>query len=213
MDYSIEKTYWDQGIQYVAGVDEAGRGPLAGPVVAAAVIFPPHVFIEEVDDSKKLSPGQREIAFDLIHKKALSIGAGIISETEIDRINILQATLKAMQCAVSDLSQSPEFIIVDGNRTPEWLWKSMPLIKGDSLCHSVAAASIIAKVIRDRIMIDLDKRFPEYQFASHKGYATKTHRAAILKYGISPVHRKTFCRNIIGRGEQTNLTDLLLSSP
>lgn len=213
MDYSVEKVYWEQGIQLVAGVDEAGRGPLAGPVVAASVILLPYVTIEEVNDSKKLSPRQREILYDTIRQKAVSIGIGIVSETEIDRINILQATLKAMHEAVLNLAQSPGFIIVDGNRTPEWSYKSMPLIKGDALCQVVAAASIIAKVTRDRIMIDLDKRYPEYQFAQHKGYATQIHKAAILKYGVSPVHRRTFCKNIINCGEQTNFSDVLLSLP
>ncbi len=181
-----------QGYQHIAGIDEAGRGPLAGPVVAAAVILPENSHIEGVTDSKKLSPRTRDRLFEIINAEAVSIGVGIVPPEEIDRINILQATLKAMLQAVDHLDPQPGFILIDGistinSRIPQKLIK-----KGDSLSLSIAAASIIAKVTRDRMMVDLDRLYPGYGFAGHKGYGCASHLDAIRRLGPSPVHRLTF---------------------
>jgi ribonuclease HII len=195
---TIERNYWDRKIRFIAGVDEVGRGPLAGPVVAAAVIFAPGSAVPEgVDDSKKIPEPVRETVFDRIHETALSIGIGIVDHHEIDTINILQATFKAMKFAVSTLKQSPHHIIVDGNMTPDFAFPSTAIVKGDSISFSIAAASVIAKVTRDRIMRELDRHYPQYGFRSNKGYASRHHRNAIKEYGLSPEHRVTFCRNIL----------------
>lgn len=187
-----EQNLWHNGHRFVAGIDEAGRGPLAGPVVAAAVVFPQDVFFLEVDDSKRLKPEKRERLAEEIKKNAVAIGIGIVGPEDIDRINILQATYMAMRQAVYKLNLSPLYLLVDGRKIPDAEWPQTPIVKGDSLSFSIAAASIIAKVTRDAIMYDLHRKYPEYGFEKHKGYGTKSHIEAILKFGPSPVHRKTF---------------------
>ena len=189
---SHEEALWRCGIRHVAGVDEAGRGPLAGPVVAAAVIFPPGVLIAGVDDSKKLSPERREALFSAIHEHAVAVGVGIVGHAEIDEINILQATFKAMHGALTSLAVSPGHILVDGNR---FVGSGVPftaIVDGDARCHAIAAASIIAKVTRDRLMCEYDLLYPGYGFARHKGYGTAAHREALSRLGVCPIHRRSF---------------------
>lgn len=181
-----------KGFEQVAGIDEAGRGPLAGPVIAAAVILPAGLSIIGVDDSKKLTPGKREKLFDIIMLQALSVGVGVISPEEIDRINILQATRRAMLAAVHNLSPQPDYLLIDGISTIDSTIPQKTIKKGDSLSLSIAAASIIAKVTRDRLMIDMDAQYPGYGFAGHKGYGSATHMDAIRKLGPTPIHRLTF---------------------
>ena len=181
-----------EGLHLIAGVDEAGRGPLAGDVVAAAVILPAQSSIEGLTDSKKLSAKQREHLYPLIRQQALAYAVARASVEEIDRLNILQASLLAMKRAVAALNRQPEFVYVDGNRCPEWEYPCQALIKGDSRIASIAAASILAKVERDNEMIDLDTRFPGYGLAQHKGYPTKLHLAALRKLGPCEIHRKSF---------------------
>lgn len=181
----------ESGFKIIAGIDEAGRGPLAGPVVASAVILKRTDFIERIDDSKKLSPGQRLRAYYEILNKAV-IGTGIISNEIIDEINIYKATLMAMEEAVLNLKVSPDYILIDGNMKPKVACHSLSIIKGDSKSLSIASASIIAKVTRDNIMMEYDKSYPEYGFARHKGYPTKEHVKRIKEYGLSPIHRKSF---------------------
>jgi len=188
----FETHYWAEGIQWLAGVDEAGRGPLAGPVVAAAVVFDPYVLIEGVTDSKKLSASRREELYHEIIEKAAGVGIGTVSPREIDRMNILQATLKAMCEAVENLPISPDFILVDGRDLPEWEYAARAIIGGDGLSFSIAAASIIAKVTRDRLMIAYDELYPAYHFAKNKGYGTKEHIQALQQFGPSEIHRKSF---------------------
>ena len=201
---SIEKSFWSNGIEFVAGVDEAGRGPLAGPVVSAAVVLRNGDYIEGVDDSKKLSSKKREILFEEIKVRALYFGIGIADESYIDEHNILNATFYSMKQAVDKLEHKPEYVLVDGNRVPDWEYPSRAIVKGDSLSMSIAAASIIAKVTRDRIMVEYDRSYPAYAFARHKGYATRYHMNAIKQEGLCPIHRRTFCRNIFD-GNQTQL--------
>lgn len=181
----------ESGFKIIAGIDEAGRGPLAGPVVASAVILKRTDFIERIDDSKKLSPAQRLRAYYEILNKAV-IGTGIISNEIIDEINIYKATLMAMEEAVLNLKVSPDYILIDGNMKPKVACHSLSIIKGDSKSLSIASASIIAKVTRDNIMMEYDKSYPEYGFARHKGYPTKEHVKRIKEYGLSPIHRKSF---------------------
>jgi ribonuclease HII len=181
-----------EGLHLIAGVDEAGRGPLAGDVVAAAVILPAQSSIEGLTDSKKLSAKQREHLYPLIRQQALAYAVARASVEEIDRLNILQASLLAMKRSVAALNRQPEFVYVDGNRCPEWEYPCQALIKGDSRIASIAAASILAKVERDNEMIDLDTRFPGYGLAQHKGYPTKLHLAALRKLGPCEIHRKSF---------------------
>ena len=181
-----------RGCRAVAGVDEAGRGPLAGPVVAAAVLFPCGLRLPGLKESKQLSPARREHFFRLIRCQAVAVGVGLIFPAEIDRINILQASLQAMAKAVATMKQAPDFLLVDGTFPVPLPLPQMPLTKGDCRCHAIAAASIIAKVIRDRIMVAYDRRYPGYGFAAHKGYPSAAHRAAIASLGISPIHRRTF---------------------
>jgi ribonuclease HII len=188
-----EQVLWQSGVQAIAGVDEAGRGPLAGPVVAAAVIFPVACVVEGVDDSKKLSSTRREELFSAIRERATAIGVGIVDHQEIDRINILQATFRAMYSAVDNLAVRPDHLLVDGNSFPARDIPFTTIIHGDALCHAIAAASIIAKVTRDRIMLEQDVLYPEYGFARHKGYGTSEHRAAIERWGLCPIHRRSFC--------------------
>jgi len=181
------------GYRCIAGVDEAGRGPLAGPVVAAAVIFPcDHESIDGINDSKKLSPKQRATLKPIIESKALYIGLGIISEQEIDRLNILQATLLAMKQAILSLRLLPDYLLIDGRDAPRCDIAHRCLIHGDGLSLSIAAASIIAKITRDEIMLEYDKQYPRYGFAQHKGYGTLRHLQAIRCYGLSPIHRRSF---------------------
>jgi ribonuclease HII len=182
----------------IAGVDEAGRGPLAGPVVAAAVVFPCDVFIEGVDDSKKLNAKKREELFDVIYDKALSVSYDIISHEVIDKINILQASLLAMKNSVDKLKTIPDIILIDGNKTFEHNIRRIAIVKGDGKSFSIAAASIIAKVVRDRLMVELDSQFPNYNWSKNKGYATKEHVKALKQFGVTPYHRKTFLRKILG---------------
>jgi ribonuclease HII len=190
-DY-FEKMYYGQGYQRIAGVDEVGRGPLAGPVVAAAVILPKDGIGEELFDSKKISSNKREELYELILSKALGVGIGTIRQEEIDLLNILQATLKAMSLAVKNLPTPPDFILIDGLQGLTLPIPQKPIRKGDQLSNSIAAASIVAKVTRDRMMLECHQRFPQYNFAKHKGYGTKEHRRAIEKFGICELHRKTF---------------------
>lgn len=187
-----ERMLWDCGLRRVAGVDEAGRGPLAGPVVAAAVIAGNDFYLPEVDDSKKLSTAQRERLYDAIMKGALGVGIGCVGHDVIDRVNILNATFEAMHLAVNSLPLTPEFLLIDGNRYRGGKIPFRTIVDGDELCFSIAAASIIAKVTRDRLMMQYDKEFPGYGFARHKGYGTREHREAIARLGASPIHRRSF---------------------
>lgn len=189
---SFEKSAYNDGFFHVAGIDEAGRGPLAGPVMAAAVILPVGLTIIGVDDSKKLTPDKREKLFDIIMAQALSVGIGIMTPADIDRINILQATRSAMLAAVLNLSQPPDYLLIDGISTIDSMIPQKTVKKGDSLSLSIAAASIIAKVTRDRIMFEMDVKYPGYGFAGHKGYGSAAHMEAIKRLGPSPIHRLTF---------------------
>ena len=187
---SFEKQYHDRG--YIAGIDEAGRGPLAGPVVAAAVILPEDAFLMYLDDSKKVTEKRREVLFDQIRESAVSYGIGMASPERIDAINILQATYEAMRQAIAALDPAPAILLNDAVTIPEVGIAQVPIIKGDSKSVSIAAASILAKVTRDRMMKELDTVYPEYGFAKHKGYGTADHIAAIRKYGLCPIHRRSF---------------------
>ncbi|MBO8131908.1 MAG: ribonuclease HII [Candidatus Marinimicrobia bacterium] len=190
----IEKNLWQKGYKHIAGVDEAGRGPLAGPVVAAAVVFDHDEYIEGVNDSKKLNPKRREELFEEITTKALTYGIGVVDNNEIDRINILQATHKAMRKALGSLKLKIDYIIVDGYGLPEKIYPQKAIHGGDKLSFTIASASILAKVFRDRLMREYDKIFPEYGFGKHMGYGTKEHIEAIKKHNPSPIHRKSFSR-------------------
>lgn len=193
----IEHLIWSRGVQYLAGVDEAGRGPLAGPVVAAAIIFPPYFFIPGVKDSKRISAKKREELYPLLVEASVSYGIGIVSHKEIDRINIRQATFKAMRKALGSLKIKPEYIIFDGYELPEKLFPQEAIVGGDRHSFTIAAASIIAKVTRDRIMLEYHHHYPNYGFDRHKGYGTAFHREMIQKYGPSPIHRRSFLSKII----------------
>ena len=193
--YYYERTAAEHGFTVVCGIDEAGRGPLAGPVFAAAVILPQGVVIEGLDDSKKLSEKKRDMLFEEIKERAVYAVASA-SEREIDEINILNATFLAMRRAFDALSQRPQAAFVDGNRLPKLPVPAKAIVKGDSLSASIAAASIMAKVSRDRYMLELDKKYPEYCFSKHKGYGTKLHYEKIREYGISEVHRRTFLKKL-----------------
>jgi ribonuclease HII len=190
----FEKEIRARGFRLVAGLDEAGRGPLAGPVVAAAVILPPRARLSGVDDSKKLSPKQREEAFALLQEKASAIGIGIVEAGEIDQMNIHQASLRAMEKAVAELPVVPDFLFIDGLHTLNLSLPQKAIVKGDQKCLSIAAASVVAKVTRDRIMTAYHEEYPEYNFVRHKGYGTKEHFQAIEKYGCCPLHRQSFRR-------------------
>lgn len=176
----------------IAGVDEAGRGPLAGPVVAAAVVFPRGMSLPGLDDSKKLSPRQRERLFPLIQKNALTYGVGMVSNEEIDAINILQAALLAMKKAVERLQGPIDLLLIDGNKSIDSPHQQWPIVKGDSASHSIAAASILAKVSRDRLMDEYHEKFPQYEFNRHKGYPTRLHKERIEQFGPCPIHRREF---------------------
>ncbi len=193
----FDKKFLDSAHKIICGVDEAGRGPLAGPVVAAAVIFDNKTVIKQVNDSKKITEKNREKLYEVIIKQSVTYGVGIVDEKLIDKINILQAALLAMKKAVNNLSITPDLILIDGNKTFESETKTISIVKGDSLSFSIAAASIIAKVTRDRIMMAAAEKFPEYLWHKNKGYGTREHIAAIKKHGPTSLHRITFLNNIL----------------
>jgi ribonuclease HII len=183
----------ENGFLNVAGIDEAGRGPLAGPVVAACVVLPEDISgLEQVKDSKKLTPAKRRELFVLLHERAREIGVGIVDAQTIDKINILQATFLAMEKAANSLKQKADFLLIDGNRKPSWAKQAQTIVSGESHSLSIAAASIIAKEMRDRIMCDYDQVYPQWGFARHKGYGTAAHMLALREHGICDIHRKTF---------------------
>ncbi|MDD2573220.1 MAG: ribonuclease HII [Bacillota bacterium] len=192
----IENGLMQKGYTLVAGIDEAGRGPLSGPVVAAAVILPVDFFVPGINDSKKLSPRRREYLYRRIINEAVAYGIGMVDNSEIDRINILRATYKAATIAVEKLTKKPDCLLLDAIKLPDCSLYQKSVVKGDSRCLSVAAASIIAKVARDEYMKAVDRCYPQYNFKQNKGYGTKEHISAILKYGPCPLHRKTFIQNI-----------------
>lgn len=194
-----EKKYWDYS--YICGIDEVGRGPLAGPVVAAAVILPKDCNILYINDSKQLSEQKREELFDQIMEQAVAVGVGVVSHERIDEINILQATYEAMRQAVGKLSVTPDLLLNDAVTIPELSMKQVPIIKGDAKSISIGAASIIAKVTRDRLMVEYDKVFPGYDFAGNKGYGSAAHIEALKKLGATPIHRKSFIGNFVKKEE------------
>lgn len=196
-----ENKYISQGKKLICGVDEAGRGPLAGPVCAAAVIMPEGLIIEGVNDSKKLTAKKREKLFDIIKNEAVCYSVAFASASEIDEINILNATHLAMNRAVEGLEKAPEVVLVDGNSLPKWYYNSEAIVKGDAVCHSIACASILAKVSRDRLMLLEAEKYPQYSFEKHKGYGTKVHVQALKEYGPCPIHRKTFLKKILKTDE------------
>lgn len=196
-----ENKYISQGKNLICGVDEAGRGPLAGPVCAAAVIMPEGLIIEGVNDSKKLTAKKREKLFDIIKNEAICYSVAFASASEIDEINILNATHLAMTRAVEGLEKAPEVVLVDGNSLPKWYYDSEAIVKGDAVCHSIACASILAKVSRDRLMLLEAEKYPQYSFEKHKGYGTKVHVQALKEYGPCPIHRKTFLKKILKTNE------------
>ena len=197
--FEYEHSALEQGFNIVCGVDEAGRGPLAGPVFAAAVILPIDKEIEGLNDSKKLSEKKRDLLFDKIKEEAIDYCIASVDEKTIDEINILQATFLAMRNAVNGLKIKPDIALIDGNQSPKLAIAERTIIKGDALSASIAAASILAKVSRDRFLMELDKQYPEYCFAKHKGYGTKLHYETLDKYGISPVHRMSFLKKYLGK--------------
>jgi len=192
---SYENEYHSKGYHCIAGTDEAGRGPLAGPVVAAAVVLPDDIFIAKLNDSKKLSATQRDVLFDIIKDKAICYGIGIVDEKCIDEINILNASKKAMIIAVIAMKYSPDILLIDAVKLERLSIEQLSIIKGDTLSISIAAASILAKVTRDRIMQQQHLIYPQYGFDKHKGYGTEEHIKAIKKYGKCPIHRLSFCKN------------------
>ena len=196
--WEIEESLKEKGYRYIAGVDEAGRGPLAGPVYAAAVILPEVAELTGINDSKKLSPKKRKELFDKITEIAVSYSIFSVDEKVIDEINILNATHKAMNGAVNGLSQKPDYVIIDGNSIKGMEIAHETVVKGDAKSISIAAASILAKVARDRYIDEMGKVYPEYGFENHKGYGTKAHTDAILKYGVCPIHRRTFLKKLLG---------------
>ncbi len=191
-----EKELTNAGYKYICGADEAGRGPLAGPVYAAAVILDPNNPIEGLNDSKKLTEKKRDKLFDEIVAKSLSWAIACVDEKEIDEINILEASMLAMKKAIESLNIKADYALIDGNKTPDLSIDCEAVVKGDALCQSISAASILAKVARDRYMVKLGEEYPIYNFKKHKGYPTKDHYIAILKNGISPCHRKSFLKNL-----------------
>ena len=196
--WEIENSLYSETVQLICGVDEAGRGPLAGPVCAAAVILPRDLQIPGLTDSKKLTDKKRRELFPVIREQAVAYGIGLASEQEIDEINILQATFLAMRRALDQLSVRPDLVLIDGNRETDFGLPVKTVVKGDSLSANIAAASILAKVTRDNIMIQLSEQYPEYGFEIHKGYGTKAHYAALTEHGASPVHRRSFLKKFYG---------------
>ena len=192
LDYTLEDRYSGEGFTVVCGTDEAGRGPLAGPVFAAACILPRGLVIEGLNDSKKLSEKKREKLFDIIREQAVSFGIAECSAAEIDSMNILEASQCAMRKAVVMLSPRPDLVLVDGNIARNFEMKAVPVIGGDAISPSIAAASILAKVSRDRFCLEMDAMYPEYGFARHKGYPTKEHRQKVIELGPCPLHRRSF---------------------
>ena len=193
--WKIEQEYFDKGIRIICGVDEAGRGPLAGPVCAAAVILPPIAEIPGLNDSKKLSDKKRRELYPVIKEQALAYGIAFADHKEIDEINILQATYLAMERAINQLSVKPDLALIDGNRAKDFGIPVQTVVHGDSLSASIAAASVLAKVTRDDYMLKMAEEYPGYDFEIHKGYGTKAHYAALTKLGASPIHRTTFPKN------------------
>ncbi len=198
-DFSYENQALSSGYKFICGVDEAGRGPLAGPVCAAAVILPPNCVIDGLNDSKKISEKKREMLFDIIIEKALAYSIAYGSLKEIEEYNILEATYIAMNRAIEGLNIKADFALIDGNRVPKGI--KIPcetVVKGDSKSYSIAAASILAKVTRDHLMLEYDKKYPQYLFAQHKGYGTKAHYEAIKQHGVCEIHRLSFLKNVLG---------------
>ena len=192
LDYAFDISHKNEKIKVICGVDEAGRGPLAGPVVAAACILPDGLIIEGLDDSKKLTEKKREKLFDVIVEKALDFSVGLATVEEIEELNILNAAMLAMKRAIEGLNIKPDLALIDGNMSRGFNLETKTVVHGDAISQSIAAASILAKVTRDRMCYEYDKLYPEYGFAKHKGYGTKLHTDAIKKYGITPVHRPSF---------------------
>lgn len=193
-DYSFELAARDAGYRHVCGIDEAGRGPLSGPVVAAACVLEPGTEIPGLNDSKKLTPKKRDLLYDLVIERATDFAVGFATPEEVDSINILNATMLAMRRAIAALKESADYALVDGNCIRDYPIPARAIIKGDSLSMSVAAASILAKVTRDRLCLEDDRQYPMYGFAKHKGYGTAEHIAALRTYGPCPIHRKTFLK-------------------
>ena len=196
--WEIENSFYSEDIRVICGVDEAGRGPLAGPVCAAAVILPKDLELPGLTDSKKLTDKKRRELFPLIQEQAIAYGIGFATEQEIDEINILQATFLAMQRALDQLDQKPDLALIDGNREKDFGVPVKTVVKGDSLSANIAAASILAKVTRDNLMQELAETYPQYGFEIHKGYGTKAHYAALREFGPSPIHRMTFLKKFYG---------------
>ena len=196
--WEIEDSFYAQGVKVICGVDEAGRGPLAGPVCAAAVILPEHLEIPGLTDSKKLTDKKRRELFPIIKEQAIAYGIGLASQQEIDEINILQATFLAMQRALDQLAVKPDLALIDGNREKDFGVPVKTVVKGDSLSMNIAAASILAKVTRDDLMVQLAEEYPQYGFEIHKGYGTKAHYAALTEHGASPIHRMSFLKKFYG---------------
>jgi ribonuclease HII len=199
-----EKSLWEQGFSLIAGIDEVGRGCLFGDVVAAAVILPASLVIEEIDDSKKLSEKKREMFYEIIMSEAIAVGIGIVDVDTIEAINIKQAARLAMKQAVENLEVEPQYLLVDAE-TIDCVLPQLAIIHGDALSQSIAAASIIAKVTRDRMCAKWDLDYPEYGIASHKGYATKEHRDMLIRFGPTDLHRKLFIRKVMAETEQVQL--------
>ena len=197
--WEIEDNFYAEGVKIICGVDEAGRGPLAGPVCAAAVILPEHLEIPGLTDSKKLTDKKRRELFPVIQEQAIAYGIGMASEAEIDGINILQATFLAMQRALDQLKVKPDLALIDGNREKDFGIPVRTVVKGDSLSMNIAAASILAKVTRDDLMVQMAEQYPEYGFEIHKGYGTKAHYAALRELGACPIHRMTFLKKFYGQ--------------
>ena len=198
--WEIEDSYYAQGITTICGIDEAGRGPLAGPVCAAAVILPPHLEIPGLNDSKKLTDKRRRELMHIIKEQAIAYGIAFATHEEIDQINILQATFLAMQRALDQLEVKPELALIDGNREKDFGVPVKTVVKGDSLSANIAAASILAKVTRDIWMEEVAEKYPEFGFEIHKGYGTKAHYAALTEHGATPIHRMTFLKKFYGNG-------------
>ena len=196
--WEIENSLYSNGFQVICGVDEAGRGPLAGPVCAAAVILPQGLEIPGLTDSKKLTDKKRRELFPVIKEQAIAYGIGLASHEEIDEINILQATYLAMERALAQLSVKPDIALIDGNRAKDFGLIVRTVVKGDSLSANIAAASVLAKVTRDDLMLELAETYPQYGFEVHKGYGTKAHYEALRAHGASPIHRKTFLKKFYG---------------